>query len=264
MMEPGIDLIVVNYKTPGDLECFGESYLKFPGDMETTLYVVNNDPEQEDIDIGEKYADVHIHGPNLYYSGSANLAASKGNREVIGILNADTRLLEGTLDNLYEEFMSHDDWGVAGPLQIDDRGLVTHGGIFGTLKAPKHRSWHSRVTEELHSNQEAVTVSGSAYFIKRSVWEELSNCEVYCDKYPDAKGAFLPTNHYYEETWCSYHAQAHEYKVIYFGESKMIHLWHKASPIGGWSDQQMPLSKKMFRDMCDYHPFPGGITIPHD
>ena len=255
-MQIGMDLVVVNYKTPGDLEEFCRSYQEYPASIPTNLVIVNQDPEDADHEVGAAYADVHLPQANNYYSGAANVGAAHGDSEIIGILNADTRLLSGTLDIVYGQMMANDDWGVAGPLQYDDRGKVTHGGIFGSLQQPEHRGWHKPIAKRLRENEEAVTVSGSAYFIKRSVWDELTNCEVYRDLYPDVKGAFLPTTHYYEETWCSYHTQAHGYKVVYLGEAEMIHKWHQATPIGGWHDRQMPESRKMFREMCDHHGIP--------
>lgn len=116
--------------------------------------------------------------------------------------------------------------------------------------------------------QEAVTVSGSAYFIKREVWEQLSICPTYleacyslyeADERWNPSGAFLPTDHYYEETFCSYHARAHGWKVLYYGPEKIIHEWHKSSAVGDPStDGKMNKSRLEFRTACALH------DIPHD
>jgi hypothetical protein len=100
---------------------------------------------------------------------------------------------------------------------------------------------------------EAVTVSGSAFFVKRSVWRELTYCPLFTDVVPDAVGAMLPTPHYYEETWVSWHAWGHGYKVVYYGPVVVGHKWHRASPIGGFADQVMAVSREMFRAACDHH-----------
>lgn len=262
----GIDIVVVNYQTPEDLRGFCASLFTHLPETPCTLWIMNNDPN----DIDSKTAQVCqansnvedcriLEGENIYYSGACNVAAAASGREVIAFFNADTRFLAGTVDKCYRALMDNPEWGVLGPFQRGDRGEVTHAGIFGTLKSPAHRGWAARLKDpsEFYDVQEAVTVSGSAYFTKREVWDKLTNCELYAEMFPNV-GAFLPTTHYYEETWYSYHAQAHGYKVVYFGEAQMIHRFHKSSPQGGWADRQMPASRKMFRAMCDHH------QIPHD
>jgi len=222
---------------------------------------MNNQPEPEDVRVVDRFVKLYqpenfIHHPskeNLFYSGAANLGVTFGDREIIGILNADTELRETTLDDLYKGFHDYPDAGVLGPLQYDEHNKVTHGGIFGTLSRPEHRGWHAKIHESYRNVAKAVTVSGSAYFIRRAVWDELHGCDVYNTTVEDPEGAFLPTSHYYEETWCSYHAQAHHYDVMYYGQAEMMHRWHTATPKGGWSDQQMPLSRIQFRQACDDH-----------
>jgi hypothetical protein len=99
-------------------------------------------------------------------------------------------------------------------------------------------------------------VSGSAYFIKRKVWDFLTECPTYREVAPKARGAFLPTSHYFEETFCSYHAQAHGWKVMYYGPVVIRHEWHQASPVGGWAERQFPVSQKYFREACGRHGIP--------
>jgi GT2 family glycosyltransferase len=138
--------------------------------------------------------------------------------------------------------------------------LITHAGIFGTNDKPALRGWKRPDDGQFDEiRDDALSVSGSAYFIKRLCWDELTNCSKYRKIAPDAVGAFLPTPHYYEETFCSYHAREHGWKVVYDGETSMVHKWHKASPVGGVAEKKhMPESRKMFRAACDMH----GIT--HD
>lgn len=260
--EPGIDVIVCNYKTPEDLEAFVRSYRAFPASVPTKLWVVDVDPSRaqvlRDLNLVEG-GDFYISHPwNIGYARAVNDAAHRGVHDVLAIFNADVELTQGSLDKCYEALMTHARWGVVGPLQTDGEQRVTHGGIFGTLSAPRHRGWKQRVDPSWRDVRIAVSVSGSAYFICRDVWTMLTDCPIYAEKYPDATGAFLPTPHYYEETWCSYHAQAHGLEVVFFGEVEVTHHWHRASPVGGWAEDQMPASQALFRQMCDEH------GIPHD
>jgi GT2 family glycosyltransferase len=250
-----IDLIVVNYRTPELVEQFLESYrgLSYPH----TLTIVDQDPIKplNTRDFACQYIRTKT---NLGYSGACNLAVSLTDSPYIALLNSDVKLYPQAVEKCVEVLASAPDIAVVGPLQTDDSGRITHAGIFGTLEHPKHRAWRGRVTPQLRRTEQCVTVSGSAYFTKRSVWEELWQCPTYRALYPNVDGAFLPTPHYYEETWYSYHAQAHGYKIMYCGEAHMYHGWHKTTPVGEPERKHLKVSQQMFREACDRH------GIPHD
>ncbi len=264
MVQPGIDVIVVNYRTSVDFQLFIESYLAWGqnyslSEPDTHLWMVNVDPDEVSDSIAYEYlrnigrSNYVYATENIGYARAVNQAAALGNKDVIAIFNADTMLSPKVLQDCYQALMENPDWGVLGPGQISSvaGNTTTHAGIFGTLDAPRHRGWKKPWCGEYEDVREAVTVSGAAYFIKRSVWDELTSCPFY--RPFGAGGAFLPTQHYYEETFCSYHAQAHGHKVIYYGKAQMIHRWHAASPVGGPADQQMQESRSLFREACDAH-----------
>lgn len=261
-MESGVDVIVINYRTPGDMQRFIDSYEHWGWDsgVETHLWLVNVDPTKDDTRV-VRGALRHLHDANglehysnVGFAAAVNDAAARGNRETIAIFNADVELTPGALANCSQALQTNPDWGVLGPCQVDAiGGRITHAGIFGTPDAPQHRGWQKQITESLYDDvREAITVSGAAYFVKRSVWDELTACPIYQATNP-AEGAFLSTAHYYEETWCSYHAQAHGHKVMYYGPVTVIHKWHQASEVGGAADQLMPVSRALFRNACDAH-----------
>ena len=248
-----LDLIVVSYRSPGDLHHFLQSVEKYPPDGEWNITIVDVDP----VDAWDENPMLWISAPvtlirtvtNVGYARAVNEAASRGSGEVIGIFNADTRLMKNVATDCVNALQSNESWAVIGPRQVDDTGRITHGGIF-----EKERGFHHRNSEQYSDiRDDATTVSGSAYFIKRQVWDELTTCSLYRAKHPEAQGAFLPTPHYFEETFCSYHARAHGYKIVYYGAATMIHQWHRASPRGGPADRQMKVSREIFREACDAH-----------
>lgn len=283
-----LDAVVVNYRTPDDLEGFLASWEAFAPDW-CNLTIVNVDPRISDRELAKSCVQKHVeqvgrdggevlmngvalprlegasisywrymeHNSNVGYSYACNMAAAESTADVLAFFNADTRLLSGTIEPLYFNLMTHDDWGVIGPRQVDDNGLLTHAGILGTNENPLMRGWMKKDSSAFCDvRDDAVSVMGSAYFVKRECWEELRSCPLYRAVHPEAAGAFLPTPHYYEETFCSYHATAHNWKVVYYGLSKMIHRWHKASPVGGHADAQFKISQKIFREACDAHGIP--------
>lgn len=261
-MDAGIDVVVVSYRTPQDLSQFLHSFDQFRPSVAHTLTVVNVSPRRLDVDVVRRFQahrhDGEVHylafADNVGYARACNAAGSRGGRQVLALFNADVVLTEGALDVCYGALMAQPEWAILGPRQVDERSRLTHAGIFGTLNKPEHRGWHHRDNGAYADvRDDAVTVSGSAFFVKRSVWDELTSCEVYRDIAPDAAGAFLPTQHYFDETWCAYHAQAHGYRCVYFGPVSIVHKWHRASPMGGWAEQQWDASQAYFRRACDHH-----------
>ncbi len=253
-----LDLAVVNYHTPGDLRAFLASLDRYPPTVDATLTIVDveTDQTQPTVDWARGSARRFTANDNIGYARACNLAAEDGASDVLALFNADVEITPGSLDACHDALVAHDDWGALGPCQVDHHNRIRHAGIFGTNTAPVHRGWHDVNRGQYTDVLEAVTVSGSAYFVKRQVWDELTECPLYRGVAPEATGAFLPTPHYYEETYCSLHCRQHGYKVMYFGAATMIHKWHQASRVGGWAEQQMPLSKQIFRRACWYHGIP--------
>lgn len=257
------NMVVVNYQTPGDLRRFCDSVLANPPEIDWHLIVVNVDPrlpdKKESVGIQKLFSStgvdvtvLNIVG-NVGYARACNKAATLRSWDYIGFFNADTELRPGVVDACVEH-LSHDPTiGVVGPRQVDLNGRLTAGGIGGTMARPKHRGWQEQDAGQYRDVIDCPTVSGAAYFIKRSVWDELRDCPVYRQSDPESVGAFLTTAHYWNETYTSYHAQKHGYRCVYLGTVTMIHAWHKASPIGGWGDQHIPVDQAFFRQACDQH-----------
>lgn len=246
-----LDAVIVNYKTPELLRACLDSFEQHPATALASLTVVDvqadgngqTDPRARWISLED----------NVGYARACNHGARGGHGDIIALFNADIQLTDNALDACHDALAAHDDWAVLGPRQIDSSGRIRHAGIFGTNTQPAHRGWGQFAAGQYVDVREAITVSGSAYFVKRDVWNQLTNCDRYRDLAPDAEGAFLPTPHYYEETFCSYHARAHGQKVIYYGPVTIIHEWHQSSPIGGWAEQQLAVSKAYFRAACQHH-----------
>lgn len=266
-------LVVVDYHTPHLINEFVDSLIKHQQDCSIRLVVVTNEwtgtegyqfttrSLEEDYGIETRAVKCV---ENVGYSGAANRAIEYygGDCRNFAIFNSDTRLFApgttGTgsdrcLDICVDYLDEHDDVAVVGPLQLDRTGRVTHGGILGTLDKPEHRGWRATAPgEQLRDIQEAVTVSGSAYFMKASVWDEMEKCLVYKEIFPDAEGAWPPFPHFFEETLYSYHVQGHGYKCVYLGTAEMEHQWHQSSPVGS-QDENFKIGQEGFRKFCSAH-----------
>lgn len=255
-----IDLIAVNYKTYPLIQRFIDSYEKYKPAVDSRLIIIDNESDPESVEsLNRHSALIFSSAANHGYSGACNAGAARGDSEYLAFFNSDTEFVNNTCVDLCVQYLEeHPDTAVVGPLQYSSDRKVTHGGIVGSLDAPKHRGWLSPNIDRYRDVlPEVVTVAGSAYFIRRSIWNEMRECPVYMEMFPTATGAFPPFPHYFEETLFSYHVQGHGYKCAYLGEAEMIHQWHKSSPVGS-QDKNFRYGQKLFREFCDMH------GIPHD
>lgn len=260
-----IDLCVVNYNTKTLLKRFLDTlhsdYIK--NGKVWNLNICDNGSSDGSFEwLQENKDDYYIadmwHKTNIGYSAACNFMASSTQRSIIGLLNADVWMTSEDLLNICNIFAENPDIHILGPKQRNEQGYITHAGIVGTNTSPRHRGWMVHDPDDIlfRDRQECVTVSGSAYFIRREVWNSLTNNEKYRELYPEAEGAFLPTPHYYEETWCSYFARHLGYNVVYDGSVSIGHSWHASSPKPGegysHADAQFKVSQEIFRKACDY------------
>ena len=264
-----IDLCIVNYNSRKQIERLLDvlhSSLDSPnGALEKNwnLYITDNDSQDDFIqwirENEERYLIDRVYlRRNIGYSAACNMMAHKSNSDIIALLNADVWFSNEDLVKIQRIFDENKDIHILGPKQRDENGLITHAGIVGTNLKPGHRGWRAedKADSLFRDRIDCVTVSGSAYFIRREVWNALTNNSKYRELYPNAIGAFLPTPHYYEETWCSYFARHLGYNVVYDGSVSIGHSWHASSPKPGegysHADAQFPISREIFRKACDY------------
>lgn len=259
-----IDLCVVNYNTKDLLKRFLDSLHSDVSEQNKiwNLYLSDNGSIDGSWSWIEQNKDNYFitagwNNSNIGYSAACNGMASYCSADIICLLNADVWLTTNDLLNVQKIFDDNQDIHILGPKQRDENGFITHAGIVGTNVAPAHRGWRQHDPEDklFRDRIPCVTVSGSAYFIRRSVWNALTNDPEYQKIYPGVIGAFLPTPHYYEETWCSYFARHRGYNVVYDGSISIGHSWHASSPKPGegysHADAQFKVSQSIFRNTCD-------------
>ena len=172
------------------------------------------------------------------YARSVNTALRAGSAEIVLALNADTRMLEAPTVIL-DLFDMDPTVGVVGPRQVTSDGRITHGGIFGRNEAPAFRAWQMPLGDfdaATADTRDAITVSGSVYFARRTVWEQC--------------GGFLDTSHFYEETWLSYLARHRGYRVLYAGSTTWIHEFNQSPVDGAWRARVAAESRERFRAAC--------------
>lgn len=260
-----IDLVVINFNTKDKLERLVKTLFESvdESELQFRLNIVDNGSSDGSQDVLKNLADKYDITPyffeNIGYARACNDVAEKGSAPIVALLNADVWFTYGQLKRIQKSFDQNEAIAILGPKQRDEAGRIVHAGIFGSNEQPKHRGWKQLdLSDELYRDQvEAVTISGSAYFIRRNIWQELTQCKIYQQIAPGATGAFLPTPHYYEETFCSYHARAHEHKIFYDGNISIGHSWHASHDIGSRVDKEFfSSSQRSFRAACAVHNIP--------
>lgn len=251
-----IDLVAVAYQAPAETQRMLES-LQHISVPHTLTVVENNSPDPA---VRQLLADwikdapagyqVLLSDLNLGYARAINLGALVGDAPYLAALNCDIRFEPGCVEQVLEYFDTHPDVAVVGPRTTDGFGRLTHAGITNDGVRDQHRAWLQPDHPGVHDVLDVPTVSGATYFMRRSVWTDLTACPEYREVAPEATGAFLPTKHFYEETWFSYHARAHGHRVVYLGTAHMIHEWHRSSPVGSITLNE---AEQYFRRACAAH-----------
>lgn len=264
-MKPEIDLVAVAYEAPTETARFLSSVVSNV-DVPFTLTVIeNNSPDPRVRDVLRDYFDgymsknpclvsfqIDFSAENIGYARGCNKGATYGVAPYIGLLNCDVEFTPRSVSEILAFFNANPDVGVVGPRTTDEHGRLTHGGIFANSVTGRdeHRFWLAHDYGQASDVVNVPTVSGATYFARRTMWKELTECVDYQSVAPDASGAFLPTKHFYEETWCSYHARAHKWRVVYLGTVSMVHQWHRSSPVGSIL---MDDAEDCFRKACATH-----------
>ena len=254
MSEIDLHMVVVNYHTYDLLQAFLDSFIEFQPESNTQLTIVDVESTSERYNVDTYDFEVIYLKENWGYAKSCNLASTLvPDARNLAFFNADTRFVDNhCVDYCISYLDGHPEVGVVGPLQYDSARKVTHAGILGTHASPSMNAWMRPVTDGVRKILPAVSVSGSAFFTKMSVWNEMMRCEIFSSQFSDSEGAFPPFPHFYEETLYSYHVAAHGYDVVYLGLAEMIHEWHKSSQIGSQSEKYRE-GQKGFRMFCDAH-----------
>lgn len=255
--------VVVNYRTPGLLRRFLASYDAFVHRKGRVLYVADVDPlDNSVIEILKEFPYV-IYGyfdTNVGYATAVNdtIYTPHMNAKYIGIFNSDCEFLDSEcVDSCLDIMEANPEVGVVGPKQVDRKNRITHAGILGRNAKPLMRGWREPDMGQFNDVLEAVTLSGSALFVRADSWIDMAACENYIAASlmatgKEPLGAFLPTQHFYEETYFIYHLRHHGWKAVYNGKAKMLHEWHQSSPVGS-KQEVMRESRKAFRLACDAH-----------
>jgi len=204
---------------------------------------------------------------NIGYSAAINnlvaLSKAGSNSEFLCAVNADTWFTTSHVKQVIESFHKTPNAAVIGVKQMDENKLIRHGGIFWDgVKNPIHRGWSMKDPFDASYKDRVPcwTVSGSIYYMRRNVWDEVAEYEPFKTLYPNLRGAWLPTPMYFEETFYSQLVQHLGYEVWYDGTVDTAgHTWNAST--GSHNEKLQNLfqtSRQMYIQTCE------ALGIPHE
>lgn len=259
-----IDLLLVNHNTQGKLERLLDTLHKDDDGESWKLYLADNGSTDGSkywlLNNASRYRIERVHmNVNIGYAAAVNGLAKRSNSRYLAAINADTWFHTEDVAAIIERFKTDDNIAVVGPKQRDEDYNIRHAGIVGSNVNPKHRGWAAldHYDQAFRDVIDCVTVSGSAYFMRRDIWDEMTRCPLYRSALrkvgKGADGAFLPTQHYYEETWYSYHVREHGHRVVYDGNISIGHTWRASTGASPKLREYFKESKKLFVIACQTH-----------
>ncbi|WP_323500112.1 glycosyltransferase [Variovorax sp. RTB1] len=186
-----------------------------------------------------------------------NWAVEKARGKFVVLLNSDTRVVEGWLDELINGFALFPKAGMVGSKLLNDDGsLQEAGGIFWRDGSAHNygRGGDSNKPEFCFARQ-ADFISGASIALRKSVWDELSGFDPY----------YRPA--YCEDADLAFRLRRAGYEVWFVPFSRVIHyegVTHGRDTTKGVKAYQVENLKKFgkrFQAELVFHPEPGSSSV---
>lgn len=225
-----LSIIIVSYKAERELRDCISSIVASNPEIPYEIIVVDNDVESKiEERLVDKFPEVKYikSNNNLGYGGGNNLGAKYARGEYLFILNPDTKILNGALDNLYNFFVKNNNVGMVSPFFLNKnlepfksqgskeltpktillsqsflRKLFSSKNIFGSMS---QKIWNMQLPLAVDA------IPGAAMMISASLFRKIGGFD---EKF------FL----YFEENDISKRVRSLGYKLFIVPSAKIIHL----------------------------------------
>ena len=150
---------------------------------------------------------------NLGYLRSTNRGAEAASGEFIILLNNDTEVSDGWIDNLIATFDRYPDTGVVGAKLVYPDGRLQEAGavIFNDGTGWNYGRFQNPSADEFAFLREVDYCSAACVAVRRDLWNELNGFDE----------RFAPA--YYEDTDLAFSARSLGYKVRYQPKVQVVH-----------------------------------------
>lgn len=187
-----LTVLILNYNTQKLLKDCLQSIFSKKWQYNIKVVVVDNASSDESLEMIKKYfpqVTIIISKSNLGFTGGNNLGLKQLESKYCLLLNSDTKVLDGSLDNLIE-FMERTDYGISScKLLNEDQSLQANGGdlplgwpLFFWIAGwddlmpfikKSLPSFHRQFDDFYRGERDIGWVSGAAMMIKKEVIEKI-------------------------------------------------------------------------------------------
>jgi GT2 family glycosyltransferase len=213
-----LSIILVNYRSESHLlSCF-LSLEGFVRDIDHEILIVNNDKKETLAEVRKNFPQIRLieQAENIGFGRAVNAGAKVAVGEVLFILNPDTEIISGNLQNIFREFSADKKVGIIGSRIVDNFGQVqpwisgVKKNFWDLVKNNLGLKKSQKIWESLEKT-EADWVAATAMFIKRDIFEDLSGFD---------ENIFI----YFEDADLCERVKKMDKKVLYFPDFKVKHL----------------------------------------
>lgn len=189
--KPVVSIIIVSYNVERFLiDCVESLMLKPPSIPFEIIVVDNNSTDNSVVKLRQKFPEISIFQSdhNIGFAAANNIGASHAEGQYLYLLNPDTVVEEGTIDELYNFLSSHPFAGAAGSYLKNPDGTFQFSCYpFPTLSRELWRLLHldslipfgsyPQHKWDTKSPQKCDVVQGTSLMIKRSIWDSLKGLD---------------------------------------------------------------------------------------
>ena len=179
-----LSIIIVNHNTKEHLIRTLGSLVGNIKEMSHEIIVVDNASTDDSVlTVKRMYPAVELilMDHNAGFAKANNLGAKQAAGRYLLILNSDTEVPEGTVEELIDIKKNHPDWGMVAPLIFNPDGSIQlswgkdihpHTEVFLKFFAEKWYRWRNRQKKE-RSGRFVDWVSGACFLIERSLYRQI-------------------------------------------------------------------------------------------
>ena len=223
-----ISIIIVNYNVKEYIiDCIQSIKRWTPEKISYEIIVIDNKSEDGSVwALTSKFPEITIikNKQNIGFSRAINKGAEMAQGTHLFFLNPDTLLIEDSLTKLVSFLNEHNRIGIVGPALVNQNEKVQQSfWKFPTLLTAVLEIYHldflNKYKNYIYRNKSeyiyADSVSGGAFFLKKSLFNELNG--------------FIDNLFWMEDMDFCKRASSLGYKVAYLSQTKLIHYIGKSS-----------------------------------
>lgn len=245
-----VSIICIYYNTPREIVDCVKSIPDATKGLSYEIIIYNNNSPTPLPESVKKIGNVKVieSEKNLGYGKAINRAAKIAKGEFLLILNPDTICTQNSIKKMVDRTEKGKKIGVLGPQQIDKKGEVLNStaGILRLPDAffvfsPLNKLWPTNLYSKRYfgigidknKEQETETVGGACMLFPKKVFDKVRGFD---------ERFFM----YFEETDICLRIKKAGYKILYYPESKIIHLVGKSTSDKKWIKKTFEESRYKF------------------